>query len=445
MTLHQILDVYLRLCHNDGTDGPDALYLSLTTKPTCHSELAALVAAADEGKGLSQIHEWYGYEESEEADHDEEIHANTEIEQLRDNTKVDESGQETAHELDEATQDNGPFEVKSHHEVHGAVDTEEKHAEAGHESAPADKEAEAETGDHEEAQEVKGDVYEEDAPIGQDDNEEEGHYDSEAQITDSSATVASVSHSNEQNEQVENGATATTEPNALRQQDEENADGDDIEHGADSHQAETYGRENAADFQDTHASEHATEETEDHADKKPHVPDAVHEDEEYPAGDQDDGSYEQSESTLEPAPREDAANKEHTPEPEDDLLGIAEDLMQSPAKNRQNGQVDLLESFEQEHSDDDLATPPPPVDDGAAVDDADNQQSGDGDDDFDDYYPPPDLEVTEVTEAIELGEEDPSLTDSHTLDNVSTKRSREEEDEWDIVEATTPELKRRRS
>jgi hypothetical protein len=51
----------------------------------------------------------------------------------------------------------------------------------------------------------------------------------------------------------------------------------------------------------------------------------------------------------------------------------------------------------------------------------------------------------EVTEAIELGEDDPSLTDSHTLDNVSTKRSREEEDEWDISETTTPEIKRRRS
>jgi hypothetical protein len=445
MTLHQILNVYLRLCHNDGTDKPDALYLSLTSKPTCHSELAALLAAADEGKGLSQIHEWYGYEDSEEADHDEEIHTNTEIEKPHDDSKVDEGAQETAHELDEATQDNGPFEVKSHQEVHGAVDTEEKHAEADHEPTPADQEADAETGVPEEAQEIKDDVYEEDAPVGQDDNEEEGHYDSEAQITDSSATVASVSYSNEQNEQIANGTTATTELNDLRQQDEEHADGEDIGHEEGSHQAETDDRENPADFQDTHASEHAAEAIGDHADEKPHVPDAGHEDEEYPAGDQDDGSYEQSESTLEPVPREDAANKEHTPEPEDDLLGIAEDLMQSPAKNRQNGQVDSCESFEQEHSDDDLATPPPPVDDGAADDDADNQQSGDVDNDFDDYYPPPDLEVTEVTEAIELGEEDPSLTDSHTLDNVSTKRSREEEDEWDIAEATTPELKRRRS
>lgn len=443
MTLHQILNVYLRLCHNDGTDEPDALYLSLTSKPTCHSELAALVAAADEGKGLSQIHEWYGYDEAEEAGHAEDKTAIAEeTEQPHDTTTADESGQEMVHELDEATQDNGPF-VESHHEVHEATDSGENHAEVDHESTADDQEAEG--GTHEEAQEAKEEDIAEETPGGQDNENEEEHYDSEAQHTDSSATVASVSH---ENQQVEIGATASVESNDLGQQVEESADVQDFEHEDVSKQAETYETENPEDSHDTHAGEHATQETEDHADENPNDPAVVPEDEEYPAGNIDDGSYEQSESTLEPARREDAAHHEQTPELEDDLLGIAEDLMQSPAKNRQNGQLEPTESFEHEHSEDDLATPPPPVDNGAEDDDADNQQSGDGDgddDDFDDYYPPPDLEVTEVTEAIELGEEDPSLTDSHTLDNVSTKRSREEEDEWDIAEATTPELKRRRS
>ncbi|KAJ5126726.1 hypothetical protein N7448_007505 [Penicillium atrosanguineum] len=448
MTLHQILNVYLRLCHNDGTDEPDALYLSLTSKPTCQSELAALVAAADGGKGLSQIHEWYGYDEAEEGGHAEDKTVNAEeTDQPHDTMKADKSGQETAHELDEATQDNGPFGSESHHEVHEANGSEEKHAEAGHESAAADQKAEAETDGPEEAQDGKEEVFAEEAPGGQDENEEERHYDSEAQHTDSSATVASISH---RNEPTEIGAPADVESNNLDQQVEESADANSFEHADASQQAETYDVENPEDFQDTHGDDHATEETEDHAGTKPNDPDAVHEDEEYPAGagDVDDGSYEQSESTLEPVPREDAANHEQTPEPEDDLLGIAEEVMQSPAKNRQSGQLEPTESFEQEHSEDDLATPTPPVHDGAEDDDTGNQQSGNGDgddDDFDDYYPPPDLEVTEVTEAIELGEEDPSLTDSHTLDNVSTKRSREEEDDWDIAEATTPELKRRRS
>ncbi|KAJ5676705.1 uncharacterized protein N7477_002338 [Penicillium maclennaniae] len=421
MTLHQILDVYLRLCHNDGTDEPDALYLSLTSKPTCHSELAALVAAADEGKGLSQIHEWYGYDEVEEASHAEDKPANVEeTDDPRDFTNADESEQETAPELDEATQDTGPF-ADSHHEVHEASGPDVKHAEMSHEPAAGDREAEGEADDHEITQGGKEDVFAEPAPGGEDHNDTEGHYDSEAQQTDSSATVASVSH---RSDQVDIGATATVVSNDLGQHDDESADAQGSEHEDVSPSAEAYDVENPEKFQDTHAGEHAIEGTGDHANEEPHGLDVVPEDEESPAGDIDDGSYEQSESTLEPAQREDSANHEQKPEPEDDLLA------RSP--------------------EDDLATPPPPVDDGAEDDDADNQQSGngdddddgdgDGDDDFDDYYPPPDLEVTEVTEAIELGEEDPSLTDSHTLDNVSTKRSREEEDEWDIAEATTPNL-----
>lgn len=449
MTLHQILNVYLRLCHNDGNDEPEALYLTLTTKPACHSELAALDAAANEGKGLSQIHEWDDYDEAGPAE--DEVANAEETARSSENSKANESRRDqTVHVLDEVTQDNAPFDEGSHHEADETNDAEEEHAEPRHENVPGDYEAEPETvvGDHEDAQEVKEDIHVEEA-AGRD-NEEEGHYDSEAQNTDSSATVASASHPTEQNEQAEDGDAGATETFDLGNQDEEGADAEDLGHEDASRQTETYNIGEPEDFQDAHPGEHATEETADHADENLNDLNAAPEDEDSLADDIDDGSYEQSESTLEPAPREGVATHERTPEPEDDLLGIAEDLMHTPANNRQNGQLEPTESFEQEqHPEDDLATPPPPPvdEDGAEEDDADNQQSGDGDgdNDFDDYYPPPDLEVTEVTEAIELGEEDSALTDSHALDNVSTKRSREEEDEWDISETTTPEIKRRRS
>lgn len=442
MTLHQILNVYLRLCHNDGTDEPEALYLTLTTKPACHSELAALDAAANEGKGLSQIHAWDDFDVAGLAE--DEVANADDTAQPSENSKADETRQDhTARELDEATQENAPFDEETHDEVEEANDVGEEHADARHASVPADHEVEPQTvaGDHGEAQEVKEDVDAEEAPGGQHENGEEGSYDSEAQNTDSSATAASVTHPTEQNEQAEDGATGATDTYNLDNQDEEGPDTENFAREDASRQAEAYELEELEDFQDTHPGEHATEDNADHADENANDPNAP-EDKDSLAGDIDDGSYEQSESTLEPAPRDDAANQV----PEDDLLGIAEDLMQTPAKDDQNGQLELLDSFEQEqHPEDELATPPPPVDEDGAEDDADNHKSGDGDgddDDFDGYYPPPDLEVTE---AIELGEDDPSLTDSHTLDNVSTKRSREDEDEWDITETTTPEIKRRRS
>ncbi|KAL4795736.1 hypothetical protein BDV19DRAFT_362568 [Aspergillus venezuelensis] len=66
-TLKQIVDVYLQLCHNDGIEEPEALYLTLTTKRTAAEELSELMLAASEGKGLSEIQAWELYPEGEDA------------------------------------------------------------------------------------------------------------------------------------------------------------------------------------------------------------------------------------------------------------------------------------------------------------------------------------------------------------------------------------------
>ncbi|KAL4949205.1 hypothetical protein BDW69DRAFT_80281 [Aspergillus filifer] len=80
-TLKQIVDVYLQLCHNDGIEEPEALYLTLTTKRTAAEELTELMLAASEGKGLSEIQAWEVYPEGEDAAEYEEAAQESEEEE----------------------------------------------------------------------------------------------------------------------------------------------------------------------------------------------------------------------------------------------------------------------------------------------------------------------------------------------------------------------------
>jgi hypothetical protein len=68
VTLSQIVDVYLRLCHNDGVDEPEPLYLTLNTGSTLLAQVSNLAIAADEGRPISLVRSWeeYGDREGEE-------------------------------------------------------------------------------------------------------------------------------------------------------------------------------------------------------------------------------------------------------------------------------------------------------------------------------------------------------------------------------------------
>lgn len=445
MTLHQILDVYLRLCHNDGTDEPEALYLTLSSKLAVHSELAGLDAAANEGKGLSQIHTtWDEFDEADPVK--EEVQ---EAAQPNEESHAEAHEHRSARKLDEAPQEQVSVSVESHVETIGTSDAQEKQLGAGHEPVPEDHEAEAKADsvidsfqyEEKENEEAEAPEHPEQTLSGRDEQNEK-HYDSEAQKTDSTATVASMSElagttSQVQDASVDNpeGALQHHDPAA---QDGEAGDGEDFDH----EEHETNDVEEPQEFHDEFfGEEHDAEGPADHYEEFANEPDAAPADGSTSAdaleGEIDHVSYDQSESTLENAPQEDFRTQEQTPEPEDDLLGIAEDLMQTPAKNHQNGQLEHIESVDQEqYPEDDLGTPPPIDEDGA-----DDQQAGDGDyDDDDNNYPD-----FEVSEAIELGGTDASLTDSQTYDHLSTKRSREEEDEWEITDTTTPDTKRPRS
>jgi hypothetical protein len=103
--------------------------------------------------------------------------------------------------------------------------------------------------------------------------------------------------------------------------------------------------------------------------------------------------------------------------------------MQTPAKNNQHDQADASNGANEEYFEDDFTAP-------SFEDGGDGQQNSENDYNYD-----PEMDAPEEPE---LGEMDPSSTDSHAPDNLSVKRSRDEDDEWDITETTTPEIKRRR-
>lgn len=58
MTLSELLKLYLQLSRQDGVDTPEPFFLTLTTKAGFGKKLKELSAAAEAGKGISQLSLW---------------------------------------------------------------------------------------------------------------------------------------------------------------------------------------------------------------------------------------------------------------------------------------------------------------------------------------------------------------------------------------------------
>ncbi|KAJ5819237.1 hypothetical protein N7474_004828 [Penicillium riverlandense] len=446
VSLHQVLDLYLKLCHNDGSNEPEALYLTLSTKMTVSAEIANLLAAANGGKGLSELHGWD--ETNDVVPISEEVADSHETEHTEE-TYGYQQGQST-HETDDAPStvqeetvaDNEPNDQVP--EVH-AVQEEllethgDGHVSDGHEAEAVEtvskSEATAAVSGKDDAREADGLHHEEHLLHG-----DEEFYDSESHNTESTATVAAPS-----------GVKETEAPN-----EEEEVSADITNPTSDHHHGELSAGEDFGDEHiheqgdEIHGSGNGIEEGEfeddypaegngDEADGTLHDDlDPAH-DEEHIAGPdgglEDDNaaaeiSQDQPPSTLEGAPQPVSAHEEQTPEPADDLLGIAEDLMQTPAKNGPSGNLEhATGADEDEFPDDELLTPPP-----LAGDALDEHQFDDGD-----YF---DLEGSEDGEPRET---DLALTETPSHENGSAKRARDVEDEWDEEETTTPDTKKPRS
>jgi hypothetical protein len=143
-------------------------------------------------------------------------------------------------------------------------------------------------------------------------------------------------------------------------------------------------------------------------------------------------------SHVQPAPPLDSGlhdtsdKKEQTPEPAHDLLGISVDLMQTPRRDTEDDALDHFEGIDYDEPEDELDAHVAADDEGADDHEFDENHFGDYDTHF------------EESEAGELVGTDPSLTDPQNNQNSSAKRSREDEEDWDLVE-TTVDSKRRRS
>jgi hypothetical protein len=451
MTLHQILNVYLRLCHNDGNNEPEALYLTLSSRPAVHSELADLEAAANEGKGLSQVHPWSEFEDGEDNE-DSRV-----VENAAEESDGDQAHQDPLPETEESNPEQVAPGGAAESEAHDAFNKDAP-IEAINDPVPGEHNAQAEPEiGAAEAQQVD-ETDQADSPQFADENthdyvEEhyEEHYDSEAPKTESTSTVMPASdHVEAQRSTEAVSAEATEDP--LDENDGSNpaGDGEGLHGEASSRQNETYGFEGQehGEYQDELAGEethisgandevHPVDFTSAHDEGAADELDSVAAVQDASVSvlddDVDNQSNGQSESTVENARKEESATHE---ELEDDLLGIAEDLLEGAASDPEDdlGHIENAD-LEQEPEDG--------YPDAAAGDDV-TANDGPADDDSGDYDEEDSYNVLEFSEHIELGEADLVPTDSQPHENPS-KRSREEEDEWDFEEETsTPDLKRRR-
>lgn len=472
VTLHQILDLYLRLCRNDGTTEPDALYLTLSTKRAFPAEICDLNDAAIEGKKLSELHSelhsWDEYDEAEAGsdedlgahgaeEHEDEVYYTNEAQKELSITEVQTApapGEEQA--LDSEQSQVQPEAVSdAQPEIVHAQD--EDRSTSRERSAGAAPESESHLAQPEQPENKELDHFDVSRHLEKDPEQEhdhghadinEEHYDSEGRQSDSTATVAAMPGASETKEHTQHVPLDVAADAGRDQNDDENYYGEDPEND-DLGAEEYYEHEDIGSVDDSEAfqkeitgSENADVDAKEPADQ-PFVLDEEDADElDAPPTDevvseillQDETkhpSHDQPAWPLDGGLHDASDKKEQSPEPADDLLGIAVDLMQTPPKDTENDALDHFEGIDYDEPEDELDAPVAADDEGADHE-FDENHFGDYDTRF------------EQSEAVELVGTDPSLTDPQTNQSSSAKRSREDEDDWDLVE-TTADTKRRRS
>ena len=452
--MHQVVDLYLRLCHNDGTTDAEALYLTLSSKRAFPAEIADLLDAANEGKGLSGIHPWADYDEHEPGSEDDiEIH---ETEQHEDGSSSEEaqpeqsdreaklalSGEEQAPaDIVGQTQEDRPDDAQRkdlpQEDIASAAAQEETQAAPEFDALQGSPQGK-ETDQFDHFEHVEGEHAQEDGSHHDDeaethDDRNEDHYDSEGQQTESTATVAPLSGETEITELIEDVSADAAE--AKYDQNEDENDGFDPDYY--NNEDNGFG-DDQQNFQDESAGE-----DNDAGAQQPagHAPGPDGDGDELGAAPTDEvvsadtfdnegahTSHDQTEPTLNGAPQ-DESGKEQTPDHADDLLEIAPDVLQSPAKDTEHEPLDHIESVDSGEPEHELAH----------NEGADEQHFNK--DNFGEHDP-----KLEESEAVVLAEADHSLANSEPSAILSAKRSREDDDddEWDLVE-TTIDTKRRRS
>ncbi|KAJ5491325.1 hypothetical protein N7539_002892 [Penicillium diatomitis] len=446
LTLHRILNVYLRLCQNEGNSEPEAFYLTLSSKPAVSSELAALEAAAGEGKGLSQIHPWSGYEDGDDIDDGEAT-------QTMDRS-LEESHELQTHQKSSSGTDNPEPRVSVHVEEVNVVEHVHQEAHPDETTTSPDHETTSITVGNEDT--VSPPHNSSNAVEKLDDSREE-QYDSEAPRTESTSTLVATSDRAGETESA--GDISTASGQALLEQDGEQI-GDGGEHADTSEEssgARTLEQELAPASQEQtqedipdeyHEEDDNTNEAEAEADV--HVIDFaaaddrdVHVGESDPAPleqepgvdtvshDADEQNEDQWESAVEAKSLEESTTLETAADPEDDLLEHTRDNLQDTAGDLEETFDHEDEDFQQEYGNEQLDFA---ADDAYGGDYDANHVEGGHDEEQQDI-----LVFTEHT----VGEQDSAPIESETHDK-SSKRSRGDDDEWDLDETCSLEPKRRR-
>ncbi|CAG7973849.1 unnamed protein product [Penicillium salamii] len=451
VTLHQVVDLYLRLCRNDGANDPDALYLTLSSKRAFPAEIADLLDAANDGKSLSEIHPWDEYDEAEpasEVDHGHEHEAEEQEDEAYYTTEAEQKLSVAEDQLSEKPDDeqisaappSPPRQVQDSEAFSESHDfsAREEHDTSGPGVGVADEprplSAHSHLNEQDKAQEGQdqgqGDLHEE--------NDE--HYESEGQRSESTATVNAAPGETDVAEDARDEQTEEFDENTRGEDPDYDELGPDyyedeelvIDHPVASHEASHEG-ESSSHTEGGDAEQQISQapildkQDENEPDKTP--ADAANLVEPFP-NEETGKDDEQTASALDSEFQNAAEAKEQTPEPRDDLLGIAVDLMQTPAKDDEQDAFDHFDDLDYDEHEKEPAAPAS-VGSQDANQEFDENEFGDYDTNFDD------------TEAAEPGETGPSFAESQSNDNGTTKRSRDEEDDWD-VENTTLDAKRRR-
>lgn len=462
VTLHQVVDLYLKLCRNDGPNEPEALYLTLSSKRAFPAEIADLLDAANDGKTLSEIQSWDEYDEAEpesKEDHgyadeeheDEQYYAaeaeeklllpedqpspKTEADQLPvpEPSKIQE--QETYEAQPEITQ---PLDNEEHHvgelsaEAHEDPQPDAVHSEA----KEHDQTRESDHEQHDTTEErcvSEGPNSESTTTVAADPDEisEKGHpqdqqtsvilgvstekYDYEEDYEEEGR--AEEGHAENDPEYDDFGPDGYYEDGEIGLSENSKSIQEDIAHNG----LEAAPVQQSVGQTLTHQKE---EEGEHDTTSTTAVTSAG------PLNETDPSPLQKTTSTIDTEPQETEFRKEQTPEPTDDLLGIAVDLMQTPAKDAHHAPDHFEEIDYDEDGGDHTAS--------AASDSQDPSEHGLGENEFDDYDP-----EYEEAGAVAPDGTDPSFADTQSHDNAPTKRTRDEADDWDTVDSNL-EPKRRR-
>ncbi|KOS38573.1 hypothetical protein ACN38_g10599 [Penicillium nordicum] len=470
VTLHQILDLYLRLCRNDGTTEPDALYLTLSTRRAFPAEIADLNDAAIEGKKLSELHSelhpWDEYDEAEAGfdedlgahgveEHEDEVYYTNEAQKQLSIAEVQPApapGEEQPLDSEQSQVQPEVVPDAQPEIVHAQGEDISTSRERGDEASPESEahlaqpeQSEHKELDHFDVSHLEKDPEQEHDHGHADMNEE--HYDSEGRQSDSTATVAAMPGASETKEHTQHIPLDVAVDAGIDQNDEEDYYEEDLENDdlgaqeyyehedigsvddSEAFQEDVAGRENA-DVDVQEPADQAFMLDEEDADELDAPPTDEVVSEILLRDETNHPSHDQPAPPLDGGLHDASDKKEQTLEPADDLLGIAVDLMQTPPKDTENDALDHFEGIDYDEAEDDLDAPVAADDEGADDHEFDENH-------FDDY------DTHFESEAVELGT-DPSLTDPQTNQSSSAKRSREDEDDWDLVE-TTADPKRRRS